>query len=53
MILKDAGYLRNVLRRQLGLVAVTALVVARRSLGSGSFSPPPAWLRSARSPFWL
>ena len=51
-IRKDAGYLRNVLRRQLGLVAVTALVVGE-VVGIGIFLTPAGMARSLASPFWL
>jgi len=51
-MIKDAGYLRNVLRRQLGLVAVTALVVGE-VVGIGIFLTPAGMARSLGSPFWL
>src|SRR5258705_11140532 len=49
---KHAGYLRTVLRRQLGLVAVTALVVGE-VVGIGIFLTPAGMARSLGSPFWL
>jgi APA family basic amino acid/polyamine antiporter len=50
--LKNEGYFRNVLRRQLGLLTVTALVVGE-VIAIGIFLTPAGMARSLGSPFWL